>query len=139
VRSGHYLCGRGIHPHKYGMEVMSHHDPISYGKFVLAFIYLFWFLLFHFLMIFSFWYFLFPYMSFYFLIYLFSFLAFLIFSFWYFPCRYNQVDKHLKNKALKCIISRKLKGNYLLHYDMKLLRRKKMPLIKQRFFFFFSS
>jgi len=62
-------------------------------------------------------------MSFYFLI------------FWFFPCRYNQVDKHLKDKALQCIISRKLKGNYLLHYDMKLLRRKKMPLIKQRFFF----
>jgi hypothetical protein len=41
-------------PHKYGMEVTSHLDPISYGKLVLAFILFFGFFLFLFLIIFSF-------------------------------------------------------------------------------------
>jgi hypothetical protein len=38
----------------------------------------------------------------------------LFFLFLLFPCRYNQVDKHLKDKALQCIISREFKGNSLL-------------------------
>jgi hypothetical protein len=137
VRCWHDLCGRGVHSTQDEMEVMNHHYPVSYGKLILAFILFFWFLFFILWSFSVFGFFLFPYMSFYFLIYLFSFLAFLIF--WFFHCRYNQVDKHLKDEALQCIISIELKGNYLPHYDMKLLRRKKMPLIKQRFFFFFFS
>jgi hypothetical protein len=32
-------------------------------------------------------------------------------------CRYNQIDRHLKNKALQCIIFGELKGTCLLWYD----------------------
>jgi hypothetical protein len=32
-------------------------------------------------------------------------------------CRDNQIDKHLRNKTLQCIINEELKGNHILWYD----------------------
>jgi hypothetical protein len=34
-----------------------------------------------------------------------------------FFCKDNQIDKHLRDKTLQCIISEELKGNHILQYD----------------------
>ncbi len=82
-------------PHKCEMEMTCHHDPISYGKSVLAFK-----LIFLGFCCFIFWSF--SISSFFIsiciilLLDLFIYFPFLHFLFFFFPCKYNQVDKHLK-------------------------------------------
>jgi hypothetical protein len=80
-------------PRKYEMEMTGQRDPISHGKSVLTVKFFFWVFVVSFFYHFQFLVFLFPYISFYFLICLFIFLSCISF---FFPCRYNQVDKHLK-------------------------------------------
>ncbi len=104
-----FRMGESLLPREDGMKVTNHQNSISYEKLVPH--------LFHYsisfgIIVFSF---------------LFNQLVFLFnlsFQLWIsisilfsYLCRYNQIDKHLKNKALQCIITRELKGNHLLQYD----------------------
>jgi hypothetical protein len=39
--------------------------------------------------------------------------------------RYNQIDKHLQDQILQCLINNELNGGFLLHYEEALMEIKK--------------
>ncbi len=105
-------------PWEYGIEMTGHRALIFYGKWIfkkrnlslplfLSFFVQCWF--------FS--------SSTFFYGFVFVLITLLAFGFYY---RYNQIDKHLRNRALHHIISGELKANRLLCYDETFIEEKKM-------------
>jgi len=39
--------------------------------------------------------------------------------------RYNQIDKHLQDQTIQCLINGEFKGGFLLHYEEALMEIKK--------------
>jgi hypothetical protein len=67
------------------------------------------------------------------IIFLLDLFIYFLFLHFLFPCKYNQINKHLRVRVLQRIISGELKGNHLFRYD-EAFKEEKDAFRKNKFF-----